>query len=390
MVNNLYSDIGYVSINHVGEMLCGDNVTVTDLGEGSYVVVLADGLGSGVKANILSTLTSTMLSKMVGNGISIEQCVETIIATLPVCKDRGVAYSTFSVISIKNNREIKVYNYDNPSPFIVRDHKAILPEYIVNEIYGKRIERYDFTAMEGDCIFMMSDGVKNAGAGEILNYGWELPEIMKFMEETVMDDSCAKVLATTLIDRCNALYASKPGDDVTCACVRIKERKQVNLMMGPSTKPEDDEKMVSLFMSKKGKHIVCGGTTAKIVARCLGKEIINENNEMDTDIPPMSRIEGVDLVTEGMITMNRVLEYGKNFAGQNDDYFNWYFKTDGASRLASILFEEATDVNIFSGCAVNPAHQNNSSLSISLKMKLVDELIDVLKKLNKTVKVTYY
>ena len=108
MVNNLYSDIGYVSINHVGEMLCGDNVTVTDLGEGSYVVVLADGLGSGVKANILSTLTSTMLSKMVGNGISIEQCVETIIATLPVCKDRGVAYSTFSVISIKNNREIKV------------------------------------------------------------------------------------------------------------------------------------------------------------------------------------------------------------------------------------------------------------------------------------------
>ena len=91
-----------------------------------------------------------------------------------------------------------------------------------------------------------------------------------------------------------------------------------------------------------------------------------------------------------MITMNRVLEYGKNFAGKNDDYFNWYFQTDGASRLASILFEEATDVDIFSGCAINPAHQNDPSLSISLKMKLVDELTDVLKKLNKTVKVNYY
>ncbi|MBQ1481971.1 MAG: SpoIIE family protein phosphatase [Erysipelotrichaceae bacterium] len=390
MVNNLYTDIGHVSINHVGEMLCGDNVTITDLSNGSYVVVLADGLGSGVKANILSTLTSTMLSKMVGNGISIEQCVETIIATLPVCKDRGVAYSTFSVVAVKNNTEMKIYNYDNPSPFIVRNNKAILPEYIVSQIHGKRIEFCDFKAEVGDCVFMMSDGVIHAGAGEILNYGWELPEIMKYMEGTVMPDSCAKVLATTLIDRCNALYASKPGDDVTCACVRIKERKRVNLMMGPSTNPEDDEKMVSLFMSKKGMHIVCGGTKAKIVARCLNKEIYNENNEMPTDIPPMSRIEGIDLVTEGMITMNRVLEYGKNFAGKNDDYFNWYFQTDGASRLASILFEEATDVDIFSGCAINPAHQNDPSLSISLKMKLVDELTDVLKKLNKTVKVNYY
>ncbi len=388
--NDVYTDIGYLSINHVGEMLCGDNVTCTDLGGGSYVVVLADGLGSGVKANILSTLTSTMMSKMVSNDIGIEQCVETIIATLPVCKDRGVAYSTFSVAAIKENRQILIYNYDNPSPFIVRNGEAILPDYVVSEIHGKRIQRYSFEAQLNDCVFMMSDGVINAGAGEILNYGWELPEVMKYMASSVMDNSCSKVLATTLIDRCNALYASKPGDDVTCACVRIRERKQVNLMIGPSTNPEDDQKMVSLFMSKKGIHCVSGGTTAKIVARCLNKEIIPISNDMETDIPPMSGIEGVDLVCEGMITMNRVLEYGKNFAGQNDDYFNWYYKTDGASRLASLLFEEASDVNIFAGCAINPAHQGNSALSIDLKMKLVDELVEVLKKLNKSVRIHYF
>ena len=390
MSNDLYTDIGYLSINHVGELLCGDNVTVTDLSDDSHVVVLADGLGSGVKANILSTLTSTMMSKMVANDIGFEECVKTIIATLPICKDRGVAYSTFSIAFIKENKQVIIYNYDNPSPFIVSHGKAFLPEYAVSMIEGKRIERFEFEAEIGDCLFMMSDGVIHAGAGEILNYGWELPEVMKYMAGVVMKDSSPKVLATTLVDRCNFLYDGKPGDDVTCACVKIRERSIVNLMIGPSTKPEDDDKMVSAFMSKEGKHVVSGGTTASVVARCLDKEVQIENDEMKSDIPPMSRIEGLDLVTEGMITMNRVLEYGKNFAGKNDDYFNWYYKTDGASRLASLLFEEATDVNIFSGCAVNPAHQNNTHLSISLKMKIVDELVSVLKKLKKNVTITYY
>ena len=389
-MNDLYTDYGYVSLNHVGEKLCGDNVSIRKLSENDYVIVLADGLGSGIKANILSTLTSIMMSKMVSSDIDIEQCVQTIIATLPVCKDRGVAYSTFSLISVKDNHLITIYNYDNPSPFIVREGKAFLPDYTITEIHGKRIEKAEFEAYVGDSFFMMSDGVINAGAGEILNYGWTLPEVMKYMAETVREQSCAKVLATTLTDRCNALYNGRPGDDVTAACVRIRERNQLSLMVGPSTNPEDDDLMVSLFLSKKGKHVVSGGTTASVVARYLKKDITTIPNETESDIPPISAIEGIDLVTEGMITLNRVLEYGKDFAASNSDYFNWYYKTDGASRLASMLFEDASDVIIFSGCAVNPAHQNNKELSISLKMKLIDELCEVLRSLNKTVKVTYF
>ena len=336
-MNELYTDYGFVSLNHVGETLCGDNVSIRKLSDDSYVIVLADGLGSGIKANILSTLTSVMMSKMVGNDIDIEQCVQTIVATLPVCKDRGVAYSTFSLIRVKDDRRITIYNYDNPSPFVVRNKKAFLPDYVVSEIHGKRIEKAEFEAQVDDAFFMMSDGVINAGAGEMLNYGWTLPEVMKYMEETTTRQSCAKVLATTLIDRCNALYADKPTDDVTAACIKIRERQQVSLMVGPSTIPEDDDRMVSLFLSKKGKHIVSGGTTASVVARYLKKDIITIPNDTPSDIPPISSIEGIDLVTEGMITLNRVLEYGRDFAAGNKDYFNWYYKTDGASRLASML-----------------------------------------------------
>ncbi|MBQ1523227.1 MAG: hypothetical protein IIZ74_10765, partial [Erysipelotrichaceae bacterium] len=163
------------------------------------------------------------------------------------------------------------------------------------------------------------------------------------------------------------------------------------VMVGPSTNREDDDKMVSLFLSKEGKHVVCGGTTASIVARYLGREIKIVNNDMPSEgIPPISRIEGIDLVTEGMITLNRVLEYVRDFADKNSDYFNWNYKNDGASLLSSLLLEDATDINLFMGCAVNPAHQANSSLSISLKMKLVEELAKTLKTINKNVNIMYY
>lgn len=390
-MTDLLADYGYISLNHVGEVLCGDFVTVTRLKDDSMVMVLADGMGSGVKANILSTLTSTMMSKMVGNEMDISDCIQAVIKTLPVSKDFGVSYATFSVVYVRENRWIQIYNYDNPTPFVIRNGIVWLPEYTVSEIHGKRIESCNFEAEENDTVFMMSDGVLYAGIGETLNFGWGLPQITKFAESIYDDSLSPKSLASYLIDRCNALYNGRPTDDVTCAVLKMRHHKMVNVMVGPATDPENDEKMVSLFLSRKGKHVVCGGTTASIVARCLGREIKAVNSSGDDDgIPPISKIEGIDLVTEGMITLNRVLEYAQDFADRNEDYFNWYYKSGGASLLASLLLEEATDIHFFMGCAVNPAHQDNTSLNISLKMKLLDELAEALKKANKTVKITYY
>ena len=390
-MTKLMSDYGYVSVNHIGEVLCGDFVTVSKLSDDSLVMVLADGMGSGVKANILSTLTSTMMSKMVGNDLDIAQCIETVVTTLPVSKAFGVSYATFSVVYVRENRYIQIYNYDNPTPFVIRNGKPWQPEYQAREIHGKKIEIASFEAGLGDTVFMMSDGVLYAGIGETLNFGWGLPQIISFAETIYEDSLSAKSLASYLIDRCNVLYNNRPTDDVTCAVLKIRERKQVNVMFGPSTNKEDDGSMVSQFMASAGKHVVCGGTTASIVARHLNREIKAVNSDLpDNDIPPISEIEGIDLVTEGMITLNRVLEYARDFADMNKEYFHWNYRNDGASLLASLLLEEATDINFFMGCAINPAHQSNSSLGISLKMKLLDELADALKKANKTVKVTYY
>jgi serine phosphatase RsbU (regulator of sigma subunit) len=94
IMNNLCTDIGWMSINHFGEQLCGDHVEIVEQeNENSTVVVLADGLGSGVKASILSTLTSKIISTMIAAGLKLEDAVETVIAALRSAR-QGKAYST--------------------------------------------------------------------------------------------------------------------------------------------------------------------------------------------------------------------------------------------------------------------------------------------------------
>ena len=120
-MNDLCVDVGYKSVNHFGEQLCGDHVDVVEEGENSSVVVLADGLGSGVKASILSTLTSKIISTMMAEGLSVEDCVSTIAATLPVCSVRGVAYSTFTIVHIVNDETAEIIEFDNPKIIAIRD-----------------------------------------------------------------------------------------------------------------------------------------------------------------------------------------------------------------------------------------------------------------------------
>jgi hypothetical protein len=149
--------------------------------------------------------------------------------------------------------------------------------------------------------------------------------------------------------------------------------------------------MMSLFFSKEGKHIVCGGTTSSIAAKFLRKPLRASLNFEKSDIPPIATIEGVDLVTEGVITVNRVLEYAKDYLGENKYYEHWTFKQDGASLISRLLFEEATDINFYVGRAVNPAHQNpDLPINFNIKMNLVEELSKCLKKMGKKIKVSYF
>ena len=390
-MNDLCADIGYRSINHIGEQLCGDHVDVVEQGENSTVIVLADGLGSGVKASILSTLTSKIISTMMAEGLTLEDCVETIAQTLPICSVRGVAYSTFTILHLVDNREMELIQYDNPLVILLRDGKNYdYPKTEMN-IGGKKIYKSVVKLLETDIFVAMSDGCPHAGIGLAYNFGWKREDIISFMETIAIAGYTAKTLSTILIDEVNKLYERKPGDDATACVVRIRRREPMNILFGPPSNRDDCNRMMSLFFSKEGKHIVCGGTTSSIAAKYLGKPIKASLNFVKSDIPPIAEIEGVDLVTEGVITINRVVEYAKDSVGENRLYEKWSFGHDGASLICRMLFEEATDINFFVGRAINPAHQNpDLPINFNIKMNLVEELSACLRKMGKRIKVSYF
>ena len=389
-MNNLCTDIGYRSLNKYGEQLCGDHIDMVE-SEEDTIIVLADGLGSGVKANILSTLTAKIISTMMSEGMSIEDCVATIAATLPVCSERQVAYSTFTIIRIRSGEEAEIIQYDNPRMIFLRGGKNYDYPVETMTIGGKSICRSKLSLCDGDLLIAVSDGAMHAGVGRELNFGWERSNIIDFMETLADGGFTAKTLTTILLEECNRLYGGKPGDDTTVCTVRIRKREPMNLMFGPPVNRDDQQRMISLFFAKEGKHIVCGGTTSTIVAKYLNKPLRPELNYSDPDIPPTASIEGVDLVTEGVITINRVVEYAKDYLMGNEAYSQWSSKQDGASRIARLLFEEATDINLFVGRAINPAHQNpDLPISFNIKMRLTEELESCLKKMGKRVRVSYF
>lgn len=237
----------------------------------------------------------------------------------------------------------------------------------------------------------MSDGCPHAGIGLAFNFGWKVEDIAQFMQQLVAVGYTAKTLATMLVDQCDKEYGYHPGDDATACVVKVRKREPMNILFGPPRNRDDGDRMMSLFFSKEGKHIICGGTTSSIAAKYLGKPVKVSLDFERGDVPPVAEIEGVDLVTEGVITINKVIEYAKDALGDNELYEKWSFERDGASLICRLLFEEATDINFYVGRAVNPAHQNpDLPITYNIKMNLVEELSECLRQMGKKIKVSYF
>ena len=386
-------DVAWKSLNKHGEELCGDKVEIVKTRD-SDILILADGMGSGVKANILSTLTSKILATMLHEGAAIESCVETIARTLPICQERKVAYATFSILQIFHNGDAYLVEYDNPDCVFIRTKKIVKYPYEIREIEGKKIHEYRFKVEKNDCFVLMSDGVIYAGAGEILDLqGWTWENMSEYTLKCTKETLSASRLAAMLSQACDDLYIQKPGDDTTVAVARVIERKVVNLFTGPPKSKEDDEKLMYDFMHMEGKKVVSGGTSSNIASRILHREIITKVDRNNPDVPPMSSIEGLDLVTEGVLTMGRSLKLLRQYENDEFDveFFDELDAENGASKLAKMLIEECTELNLFVGTAINEAHQESDlTFDLSLRMNLVEQLKSVVEKMGKTVTVKYY
>ena len=380
---------GIVSLNKKKEKICGDYYTIiTDPDSDSTVMVLSDGLGSGVKANILATLTAEMLSIMIARKVNIRTAVKAVADTLPVCSVRNLAYATFTVMVAEEN-EICLLQYDNPDVILLRNGKNV--EYCrdILMVGEKEIHQSCFQFREGDMLIFMSDGVTNAGMGKTTYAGWGREEVVEFCEQHYRDGMSAQEMSSAIADAGLALNLDETDDDLTVLTVAAMKKNIVNIMVGPPADREDDRSYFETFFQKEGMHVVCGGTTAKLVADYLQTEVVGLPDSGTEEVPAMSEIKGIDLVTEGLLTLEKLVDYYDDFQ-EDRTYFNQIIKKkDGAAELFRVLFAEATEINFFFGNALN---DNYTSLHIDRekKKKMALELIDHLKAEGKKVKICFW
>lgn len=381
----VFYELGIEQINKRGEELCGDSVEFS-LHPHFATLVFSDGMGSGVKASILSTLTTRIARRMLDEGLPLGEVVSTISQTLPICQVRKIAYSTFAIAQLLSEGFVKLVLFDSPAPFLVRRNKIQQLPYQEREVGGKRIFDYSCPLRPGDWLVLVSDGVVNAGIGGAYPLGWGWDEVGKYLQthvhESLSAEETAKKLARVVAD----LYEGPPGDDVSIAVVKARHKRIVTVMAGPPVNAEEDERAVEALMHSPGRRVVCGGTTANIVARQLGRGIDVDLQTGTETVPATGRIEGLDLVTEGTLTLTKALEILRDETRVSD----LQLKVDGASRLAMIL-QEADEVRILMGRAMNPAHQNpNLPRSLGLKAQVVEALAEELRRETREVQIEYF
>ena len=388
---SLHFEISYGSLNKYEEELCGDIVEIINRDD-DVIVVLADGLGSGVKANILASLTSKIVASMLIESSDVRDVIETLALTLPICEKRKVAYSTFSFIHINSFGDAHIVEYGNPNIAILRNGKELELFRSEIEIENKVIKESYVNLKVDDMFFIFSNGVTNAGIEKSLNLGWQRKNLVKYIEKAQIKERTPYYMQKLLLSACNSLYGNKPDDDATVIACKIRNRNIVHILVQPPIREEDDDRIVNEFLSFHGSKVICGGSTAQVVSRICQKELKVLLNYITPEVPPIGYIDGIDLVTEGIVTLEKALEIIKKYEnGSLNTYNSFEGKEDGASLLVKLLINQCTGVQFimakerrWEGCNSNMPNYLRS------KFEIVSDIVESLRFIGKDADIRHY
>jgi hypothetical protein len=372
-------EIGSASSVKHNRKVCGDTFLFKRIREEDRIVaVLSDGLGSGIKANVLATLTATMALKYMTSRMDIKKAAQTIMQTLPVCKIRKISYATFTIIDISSNGTVSIIEYDNPSFLTFKGNQTLQVEkkHIVIPSARKKpatLSLSQFTASEGDRIIFHSDGLTQSGIGtSMLPIGWGSEGVESFIQKQLTGKPLisARELAWGLVKQAHENDAWSSGDDTTCGVIYFRIPRKLIVFTGPPVNSEDDMVLASLCKSFEGKKIICGGTTSKIIARELNRPISVDMRNFHLEVPPLSVMDGIDLVTEGIITMTKTAQYLEESQP--------IFESHNAAFILYTQFLESDDITFIVGTRLNDANRITGNHNIELRHAIVRKIASLL------------
>lgn len=382
-----FLDIYDSSLNKQGEELCGDKVKFLKTDK-KATIVLSDGLGSGVKANILATLTTEILLTMLTADVPLEEVLKTIIGTLPICQTRNIAYSTFTILQVDlETNHFTVTNFDNPTIFYFHQGKRVKLDGRIDEVLGRKIKIADGRLERGDFLGAVSDGVLYAGMGVALNFGWGWDNIAEHIETVLVQKAhTARTIVQDVIQKTYSLYQGAIGDDATFVGIYVRKCNPMIIFTGPPLDEDQDEVYVERLINFKGRKVICGGTTGNIVANYLGETIEMDLATIRKDLPPIGMLSCIDLVTEGILTISKATEYIKN---SNGDLGRLRFDYNGAYLLAREILQ-ADSIHFLVGQSINEFYQNPLlPKNISIRRNLIEDLVQFLRDRQKEVTLEY-
>ena len=381
-MNNIFIDVDYAQIYKHGQKIGGDVFLLSRNPDNNQIVAtLSDGLGSGVKANVLASLTAHMAHKLSFSPISLEHSAEIIMDTLPVCKERKISYSTFTIADIRykgdmENIEVNLVEYDNPQSLRFKDAEDVKWERTKIELKregafkNEVISNSSFKMEYGERLVMFSDGVTQSGLGKSLPLGWRLDGVRKFIKEEISanPDISSRELSRAIVQKACSLDGFSSKDDITCVVVYIRKPRRTLIVTGPPFTKEADEILGEKIRSFNGRKIVSGGTTAQIVSRLFNKKITVDLSCWSPDVPPASKMEGIDLVTEGMLTLSKVVSALEKKVNVTD------MPNDPAKKFVEILLD-SDQIHIIVGTKINEAHQDpNIPFEIGIRRTIIARL----------------
>ncbi len=382
-----FLDIHYQSINKYGEELCGDQVMLTNT-PNSSIFIISDGLGSGVKASILATLTAEILRTMLRQGAQLRDVIDTVIRTLPVDRERRIAYATFTILTVRNDTlGFDVINFDNPAPIFLKKGKVSPLEIKTEKILGKKITTSSGSLELGDFIGLMSDGIQYAGLGTSTKFGWGGENIGAHLE-VIFSRPVYSVhsVVNNIVTTARRLYDWMPGDDSTFLGVFVRPRNDLIVFTGPPLDTGFDYVYVNRLLDFPGRKVICGGTTANIVSDFLQTKVETVMESMTETVPAYGKLRGIDLVTEGILTLAAALDLLNECDGDLQKLTPGH---NGAYFLVRELLM-ADKIFFLVGQSINPFYQNPLlPKNISIRRHMIDRIAEVLMRFHKTVELEY-
>ena len=381
-MNNVFIDVDYAQIYKHGQKIGGDVFLLSRNPDNNQIVAtLSDGLGSGVKANVLASLTAHMAHKLSFSPINLNNSARIIMDTLPVCKERKISYSTFTIADIRykdsnTDIEVNLVEYDNPPSLRFSGSSAVKWNRVKTELqregaFKKEIvSSSQFKLSIGDRLVMFSDGVTQSGLGKSLPLGWRIDGVREFIRQEIENDEdiSSRELSRAIVQKANSLDGLCSKDDITCVVVYIRRPRRTLIVTGPPFTKEADEALGEKIKAFDGRKIVSGGTTAQIVSRVLGKKLSIEMKCWSKDVPPSSKMEGIDLVTEGMLTLSQVATILEKKMNLSD------LPNDPAKKFVEILLD-SDQVHFIVGTKINEAHQDpNIPVEIGIRRTIIGRL----------------